>query len=360
MRRLVPRRLPPGVLLVSGAAVLAVAALAVPAETADRLEVPARVLAAREWTVVRSADGAVEATLRDHRTGAVEATFAAAPERGDAARFRLRLDDGRTVEAGDAVGEFVSGEAAVRASRLAGDVRAAEAEVRFYRSGQKAPLVEAARQEVARAQAAREQAARVVARQEDLVERGVGAARDLEAAQARETEAEAELAVAEARLEAVQTGSRAEEVALAEARLAALRRESAALGDRLRMNTLVAPISGTAFHVVSPDTLLLVADTSELTVVLPVRWADRDRVRPGQTVRLRASEWGEPARARIVGLRETSAQAAGQAYLLASAEVTAGREALTPGLLVLAAVELDPVPTDQRLRRLWSDLFGAP
>ena len=121
------------------------------------------------------------------------------------------------------------------------------------------------------------------------------------------------------------------------------------------MNTLVSPISGTVHHVVSPDTLLLVADASSYTVVFPVRWSDRDQIRTGQTVRIQASEWGEPARARVTALRETPALADGQTYLLASAEVTSGTAPLTPGLLVLCSIETDPMPLTTRIRRFLAE-----
>ncbi|MEM7786259.1 MAG: hypothetical protein AAF594_00895 [Bacteroidota bacterium] len=359
MTRLRDSRLTPGPLLVSllGVAVLAVVAL--PVEVAGTLDVPGRVLPAREWAVVRGTDGAVSATLRDHRTGRVEATFVAAPERGDATHFHLDVGASAWIAAGDTVGAFVSGEAAVRASRLAGDIEAAEAQVTFFEAGQKDALVEAARQEVVRAEEARDQAQRDADRLADLFARDVVAAQDVEAAQSEVQRATAEAAGAAARLDDVQTGRRDEEVRLARARRAALEREADALRDRLGMNTLVAPISGVVHRVVSPDTLLVVADTSAYTVVLPVRWGDRARAQPGQTVRVRGAEWGPAAEARIVDLRETSARADGQTYLLATAEIVRGAETLTPGLLVLCTVETPPAPLTERLRRFWTDRLSG-
>ena len=211
-----------------------VALLFLPVELTDDISVPGRVFPAQEWVVVRDASGAVSATLRDYGSGAVEATYAAEPARGDAVRFRLAPTVGTgSVEAGDTVGVFVSGEAALRLAALEGQVASAQAEIRLSRAGEKDPLVEAARQEVLRAREALEQARRVGARRCDLAERGVIAVDACEAATSARHLAEAEAAAAAARLEAVQTGARDEEVALAQTRLVALEPSSWSLTRRL-------------------------------------------------------------------------------------------------------------------------------
>lgn len=352
------RRASPRTLFVSALAVLVVMVLFLPVELESTVEVPGRVFPAQEWVVVRGASGAVSATLRDYRAGTVEATFTAEPARGDAVRFHLGPAAGaRSVTVGDTVGVFASGETAQRLAELEGQVEAARAELHLYQAGAKAPLVEADRQEVRRSQAALEQAQRVRTRQCDLFERGVVTEEACEAATSAERLAEAAEAAAAARLEATQTGARSEEIVLARTRLQALEREAGTLGERLDMETLVAPISGMTYRVFSTDTLLMVADTSSYTVTLPVRWSDRGRVIPGQEVRLRTSEWGEQPRARIVDLRETATRATGQAYLLAAAEVVDGHEHLTPGLLIRGAIITEPVTPLAYVQSLTRELF---
>jgi hypothetical protein len=294
---------------------------------------------AQEWVVARADNGAVSTTLRDYRTGAVEATLAAEPARGDAVRFTLGpAASARHVEAGDTVGGFVSEEAALRLAALAGQVEAARAELELSQAGEKDALVEVARQDLRRAQAALEYAEQVVERQRALFERGIVSQTELEEAESEWRVAAAEAAGAEAMLQASQTGEREEQVTLAEARLEALEEEASILQGRMSLNNLVAPISGIVYRVSSPDTLLLVADTSAMAVFLPVRFEDRSRVLPGQEVTLRTSEWGEQPTARVIDVRESSGRAAGQAYMMAMAEITSGHEQLTPGLLVQGSI----------------------
>ena len=327
------------VLLASGGVGLALLALFAPVRIPERIEVPGRVTPAQEWVVARADNGAVSTTLRDYRTGAVEATLAAEPARGDAVRFTLGpAASARHVEAGDTVGGFVSEEAALRLAALAGQVEAARAELELSQAGEKDALVEVARQDLRRAQAALEYAEQVVERQRALFERGIVSQTELEEAESEWRVAAAEAAGAEAMLQASQTGEREEQVTLAEARLEALEEEASILQGRMSLNNLVAPISGIVYRVSSPDTLLLVADTSAMAVFLPVRFEDRSRVLPGQEVTLRTSEWGEQPTARVIDVRESSGRAAGQAYMMAMAEITSGHEQLTPGLLVQGSI----------------------
>ena len=344
-------------LFVSGVVVL-VLLFVLPIEVQETVEVPGRVLPAQEWVVVRNSGGALSAIRRDYRTGAVEATFTAEPARGDAVQFELGpAAAAHAVAAGDTVGFFASGETALRMATLRGAVDAARAELRLYQSGEKASLVEAARQDFRYAQTALEQATREADRQCSLAARGVVTEQACEDAGSARRLAAAGAAAAEARLEAVRTGARAEAITLARTRLASLEQEAATLAERFEMGTLVAPISGMTYRVFSPDTLLMVADTSAYTVVLPIRWSDRGRVTPGQEVVLRVSEWGEQPHGRIVDLRETAPRAAGQTYVLAAAEVTAGKERLKPGLLVRAVIETESVSLLGYARQLATDLF---
>ncbi|MGI9628198.1 MAG: HlyD family efflux transporter periplasmic adaptor subunit [Longimicrobiales bacterium] len=352
------RRGAPRALLASGVVGLTAVAAYSPIQITDRVIVAGRVMAAQEWVITRESSGAVATTLRDYRTGAVDATLAAEPARGDAVRFHLGpAVEGRTVAAGDTVGGFVSEEAALRLTALAGDVELARAELSMSQAGEKDELIEVARQETIRAQASLEFAQRAAERQSALYQRGIIAERELEEAESELRVATAERAAAQALLDAARSGARDEQVALAQARLDALEREATTLRARLQMSDLVAPISGLVYSVMSPDTLLMVADTSSYTVVLPVQWSDRERVKPGQDVVLRITEWGEQPRGRILELRESSARASGQAYLVATAEVYEGKEALTPGLLVQGSIEAARLSIPDYARRVVGDFL---
>ena len=254
-------------------------------------------------------------------------------------RFHLGPGADREVAAGDTIGHFASGEAALRLVSLHGDLDAARAEVRLRSAAEKEAVVEAARHEVRRAEAALNYAERLTTRQRELLDRGVVAEDEFDDAESRWRLAEAEAAAAHARLDAVQTGARTAEIDWAQARVTALEREAASLAERLDSGTLVAPIGGIAYRMFSSDTLLMVADTSALFVMLPVRWSDRQRIVPGQEVTLRTTEWGEQPRARVLDVRDAATPFAGQPYLVATAEVVAGGEALTPGLLVSCLAE---------------------
>ena len=347
-----------GVLVASGLAVVVLALVFAPVELPDRVDGVGRVLPAQEWVLVRTVTGAVTATLRDHRTGAVSTTFAAEPARGDAVRFELGpAASQEAVEAGEAVGTVASGEAALRLSAVRGEIEQAEAELRLSGTGAKPEIVAAARQEVRQAEAERARASTVAARQRQLFAGGLTSEQALEQAEGAVLLAEALVASAEAQVLVATSGGRPEEAEVVRARIAALEREARSLVQRERMGTLVSPISGRVGRVFSPDTLLIVADTSAYHVLLPVRWTDRDRVRVGSAVTLRTASGEAAPEARVVDVREAAAPRAGQAYLVATAEVVSGAEHLVPGLLVGCVVESTPMTPLEHVRRALNDLF---
>ena len=314
-------------------------------------------LPAQEWVLVRTGSGAVTATLRDHRTGAVQTTFASEPARGDAVRFELGpAASQETIEAGEAVGIVSSGESALRLSAVRGQIEQAQAQLRLSGVGAKTEVVDAARQDVRRAEAQAAQAEAEASRQRELFEGGLTSEYALQEAESAVRLAEAGVASAEARVRVASAGQRSEEADVVRARIRALNREASSLSRREAMGTLVSPISGRVHRVFSPDTLLLVADVSSYHVLLPVRWTDRDRVRVGAHVTLKAGTDRAPV-AKIVDIREAAVPRAGQAYLVAMAEVVQGAEHLVPGLLVPADVESESKTPLEYTRAALRDLF---
>ncbi|GAB5536254.1 MAG: hypothetical protein Rubg2KO_25030 [Rubricoccaceae bacterium] len=371
--------------MASGIGFLLLALLFAPVELPDRIASVGRVLPVQEWVLMRTEGGAVTATLRNHRTGEVRTTFAAEPARGDAVQFELGpAASQKTVEAGEVVGVLASGESALRLSEVRGQIEQAEAELRLSGAGRKAEVVETARQEVRRAEAevarmdaeiaeaeaARAQAETVASRQRELFAADVASQAELDESEsalrlaeagvatsrARAEAARVRVQAAESRVRASEAGERPEESDVVRARIRALEREGESLARREEMSTLVSPITGRVHRVFSPDTLLLVADASQYHVLLPVRWADRNRVRLGARVVLDAGP-EQGTLAQIVDVREAAVPQAGQAYLVATAEVTRGAEHLVPGLLVPAAIEDEPKTPLDHVRAALGDLF---
>ena len=320
------------------------------------MEGPGRVLAGQEWVVARTPSGAVSATMRDHQTGGIESTVTAEPARGDAVRFRLypAASEGH-VTAGDTVGLYVSSAEEVRWAGITGRIAAAEAELALFRSGEKGEVIEGLRQRLQHARAALSLARREEARQRAMLERGVVATEVAERTAVVREQAAATVAATAADLLDAQTGARDEQVQLAEVRLDGLRREADVFRAGQRARALVAPISGRVSRTLSLDTLLVVADTSSYAALIPVRWADKDRVQVGQEVELSAG--GAPARGRIVDVQGAAAPTTGQAYLVARADVTEGAEHLAPGLLVRARIQTPPQALLDHARDIGADLI---
>lgn len=326
--------------MASGAVLVALGALLAPVDVPHTVETIGRVQPAREWALVRTPNGALSATLSDHRTGSVTTTFTAEPARGDAGRFELGpVAAQRSVEAGQTIGSFSSSDLAVRLVEIEGQIGEAEAQLRLQGTGQKASRVETAQRELDRAKEARERASEVADRQRRLVEAGLAADQDLEAAEAAVRLADADIAVAQARLRVAETGDRPEAEAVTRARVSSLQQTARALANRRRSSALVVPISGHIQREFSPDTLLLVADTTSYLIALPVAWRDQSLVKAGQSVSV-SGVGAETMAARLLDVRSAAASGTGQAYLVGLAALVPGESRPIPGLVVRCSIQV--------------------
>lgn len=311
-----------------------------PVDISTSLRSVGHVVPAQEWVLARAENGAITTTLRDLRTGAVTTTFAAEPSRGDAVRFELEpVAQGKTVEAGQIVGSFSSGDAMLRLAAVRGDIRAAEADLRLLRAGARSEDVQVAEQDARRVEAQVAQARQAVERQRLLFADGHVSRRTLDDAESDFQIAQAAHAAALARRQATAAGPRPEAIGVAQARIGRLKAEEQQLNERLTLDVLRAPISGRIQHVFSPDTLLSVVDTSSYRLLIPIRWEQRERVSVGSAVGFDGSSF---TAARIVDLTPAAARAGGQVYLVATAEVTELSAHLVPGLRVPVAIETPP------------------
>jgi hypothetical protein len=318
------------------------------------LDVQGQVLPVQAWYLTRDPDGNLIATLHSYRAGAVVAYTAASVARGDVVALSVDptlLQRGYTT-AGDTVGVLLSGEASYVLAQLAGQLRTAEATLRLYETGEKTALIEEARQRLLRLEEERTQLARTLARKQELHARAFLPDEELELAASTLRQLERSVAEAQAHLEVVQTGARPEQVALAQTQVQALQDETQALRHRLARNTFVVPISGPILHTASPDTLLVVADTSDYVVIMPVRWEDRAQAAIGQAVTFRTDN--ATLSGTVVHQDPIAQPLNGGSYLLVTATVdgpsggqilpgvrvrcTLSGEALSPGAWLLKAL----------------------
>ena len=316
-----------------------------------------RVLAQREWVLVRGAGGQLQALLRGNETGAVEEYAVAEPLRGDAMQFVLapRAAAGGGVRAGDTLGWVISPEHARQLAALEGTLEVARAALASARTGEKPALVAQSRALLAQARAAYDEHRHLHARQKDLHERKILSDQEYQRSLDRLEVLRAGVDAAEAQMAAVGSGLKAEDVALRAEEVAAIDAEVAALRHRLGSHTYVSPIDGTLRGGVSPDTLLTVQEDGRV-LLLPVSVDDCARMRRDAAVTFVVPGTGLHGMAQIQFVRDDVLYLQGRPMCLVVARV-GGDVALQPGLIARADVPCRSSSLGEYLERLWLDMF---
>jgi hypothetical protein len=322
------------------------------------IEGTGRVYAAREWTLVRARDGALQTHLRDHLSGAVVAYDAAQIERGDAVRFALspRLRSASTVLTGDTIGVFESSETTLRLAELTGDLETAMASLVAVSSGDKGSVITEAERRLQYAQEQLLQQQRVVDRLAPQHQSGYIAASEYELQTSALRMYEVGVSIAEAQLESALSGSRPEDIGLVRSRIVALQGQIGALRERSSRHTVRAPFEGRLRRSYSPDTLIVLRDHSSLVALVPIPFEERAFVTEGQQVSLvpvgtRASAGGV-----VIQVDDAVLLINGRQVILVAIHVNGENEALLPGSLARARIEAEAIPLREYARRFFRSL----
>ncbi len=330
------------------------AVIFIPIKVGYSVDAPGKIVAAREWVVARGTDGRLLSTVLDHKRGMHENYSVAQFERGDAVQFSLKrhIASGVAVAAGDTVGSIYSNDFEREYVELKGLLTEARANLDYLRTGEKQAVVEEARRNLELARKQAEEQEKVFQRVRGLHERNLISKEEFEITAGERELNEIRVMIAQAQLQRVQSGAKSEEVELIKARIEALEQQLQTLRKRAEQFTLVSPVSGIAQQVFSGDTILVLQDTTELILKMPIPWRQRRYVAAGQAVKLSAPDVnGEPAGS-LLKIDQSVHNLGGVPVLFATASIDAYHPDLAPGLMLECSIACEPVKPRQYVARI--------
>ncbi|MBN1446423.1 MAG: hypothetical protein JXA28_00730 [Bacteroidetes bacterium] len=341
--------------------VLAIAAVFIflPIRIPHAVSVYSRLLPQREWVLLRGSGGQIVSVLRNNLSGVVEDYSVTEPERGDAMQFLLAsgVSDQRIIEKGDTIGWVLSPELARELTALEGALCVAEAGVTVARSGEKPELVAEAQSALAQAEAAYEEQLHLYARQEELHRRQIISEEEWQASGDRLAVLQAGMDVAKARLAAVSSGLKPEDIRQREQVVSALENEIAALRRRLSRFIHVAPFSGVVRSGFTLDTLLTLQDPTSMLLLLPLPVDDCTRLQTEKDISFRIPRTGLSGKARLLRIDEGVQYVQGQPVRLGIARILQADDGLRTGMIASASVSCYAMRAQEYLRRMWTQLF---
>jgi hypothetical protein len=328
-------------LIISGCTILLGGFYISPIRVSRSVTVPGKILCAREWLVRWDANGAIVTTLVDRAGGSVRNTTITEFSRGDFVQMEMnpRTVSGCAVACGDTVVRIHSNEIERQIATLRGDLANAEASLVAISTGEKEPVVQGARQQLEQARREEESLKAILARQKLLFERGLIAQQEYELAERRAAVSGIGVSIASEHLRAVSTGAKREEGELIRARIRALRDELDVLERRRRECALSAPLPGIVMCAGFKDTLLLIADTSEYVVLMPVPLREQQNISPHQRVSLTGRDAGNLPPAIVTNVISPVQILGGQEVFIVTGQCERTGRALVHGTLAQCAIE---------------------
>ncbi|MFQ5651622.1 MAG: HlyD family secretion protein [bacterium] len=339
------------ILMLSGAVIVV---LLIPFKIGYSVKTPGKIMPARQWVVARGPDGRLISTLLDYKRGVHESYSVAQFERGDAVQFSLQsfVAAGATIVQGDTVASIYSNDSERQYVELEGALLQAQATLETLLTGEKQSVVEEAVRSLEFAKKEADEQRKIFERLRGLHQNNLISKEEFEIAADQRELNDIKVMIAQARLNNVQSGAKTEEVELIKARIRALQQEIQTLRKRFEQFTLVSPLSGIAHQVFSGDTVLVVKDTTQLLLKMPIKWRQRKYVAANQTVRLRAPDMDNEPDGKLLKVDRSVHHLSGRPVLIATATIDGYHPELVPGLILHCSIACDPVKPREYLRRI--------
>ncbi|NKB67522.1 MAG: hypothetical protein GKR89_10705 [Candidatus Latescibacteria bacterium] len=323
-------------------------------ELPQSIDSHARIAPQRQWIVTRDTDGRLLATLSDHRRGTMQNYTVLHFERGDHISFRLHpaIISGGAVQAGDTVATIHSNRTQQELARLQNRLATAQSSLELTRSGRKEAVILEAEQYLRQARTQATYQTRKVERLRTLFANQIATTEELEVEENAQALYQIQIEIAQAQLQAAQSGARLPEVKLIGTRIEGLQREIAILSQRLGSLAVIAPLDGVVSSTAA-DTLLAIQDRSAYLALLPIPWKDRNAVALEQTVELRPEGAASPVPGRIIRL-DRNVRYFNRTQVLTALVALPANANLDPGLVVSSHLACPPLTLFQYLAKAFA------
>jgi hypothetical protein len=275
------------IIIAASSIIILIAILFSPITVPLNLTVRCKVKPVHSWIAKLGTDGNVSTTMVNSKTGAVENYFSAIPERGDSYSFELNIDKLKTgrVENGDTIGSIKSNLTAGTLAELNSRLVTAKGTLKLLITGEKESLVRYAQEQVKAAEERAEYFKALFQRKKELFEDGSISEEEMELHRTSARQAAIEVAVQQANLESIQTGSKTEQISLIRNEIRAIEEEIEVVKKKLASFTIISPMSGIISAYNSADTILTISSENML-LMIPINWNFNSILREGLAVKV--------------------------------------------------------------------------
>lgn len=333
--------------------------LVLPIKLPYNIKVLGKVVPARSWTLSIK-DGQVETSLTNNKSGMNEAYFVSQTERADVLKLAMNknLENTTYVAENDTIGNIFSNEINRQLAQMVGNLEQARASLTSNITGDKKSIIKAAQEQLAYARKKSEEQKKIFARLDALHEKKMVSDEEYEIAKSESELNDINIAIANAQLDRALTGAKPEDIELIRTRISSLEKEVQIMRKRQQSFTLISPIGGAINHISGSDTVLIVSDTSEYVINMPVELSDRKYIRTGETIDLKLPHENEIISARVLLVDNKVQVLMGNQVILVKGLAGNETSRLLPGMYLNCSIGCGNFTVGQHLKRILTEMFN--
>ncbi|MFP4547877.1 MAG: hypothetical protein ACLFQM_07070 [Fidelibacterota bacterium] len=272
-----------------------------------------KILAAEQLRIIRKLPDSIELQITQQGNPGSNQTISHFFERGGFMQFNLdsSLMTRNRLSKQELIGRITSERLDYEITRLNNQIREEKATLKSLSSGEKASVIEEAKKMVNLKQIKFSEQQVIVERMRKLRESKLVSRQEFELATNLLDIYEAQLGIAKANLQTVQSGAKPENIKIVKDRIEGLQQEMTLLQRKKHKQSITAPFSGRVEQNVSSDTLLTLY-SDEKIVLIPVELSEVSKIQPGQVVGINSPELSSTIKGRIFSLQPSVQRVSGK------------------------------------------------
>ena len=324
------------------------------------LYVKGKILPVKEWIIYKGTDGRLTSLLTNYKTGINQSYDVTLFDRGDAMKFTFNdaLRSGTQINADDTIAIVYSNEIERQIENLKGEVVSAKASLVLNATGEKESIINQEKKNLEYAIRQTAEQKKILDRTETLYNKGLVSQEEYDIVKGSYDLNEINIAISKARLEAVETGVKKEQIGLIKSQIIFLEKELDVMQKRFKGFTIISPINGTVSRKTNSDTLMIISDVSEFILINPVKVNDKKYISDSAQVDVLINQTGEKIKANVYEIDNSVQIINGIQVVTVTSKINGNNKDLYPSLMVDCYIHTGSLSPLQYLFRVWNRMVN--
>jgi hypothetical protein len=308
-----------------------------------------------EWSLIQTEPDKFLSTIYRNDLNRMESLLLLQFDRQDFVQFNMKKSilEGITVRKGDPIARLQSSENELMLSNLLGELRQARANLAAAASGEKPAIQDEAQKAVEYARLELKAFQDQFQRKKQLYEQNLISEEEWTVVKSTHDLYRKNVNLQQARLAAVQTGAKPQEIESLESDIARLRDQIDIMRRKMSMGEIHSPLSGMVSNLVKDSLLCKVNKADTIVIQVPVRTSEKIYITTGMIIDYHTMEDRQNKNSRVGRISSHSTIINGQPMVIVSGIIPNKDGSIQPGTTGFAKIQCENITLIEHLRRAW-------